>query len=221
MQFTLFEQINLIAVGVCGLTFCVLGYKFARFLLPICGMIVIESILYVTVGGYVESTNLSGALFYGGTAVASYIILFFALRLSGFFTGLLGAGLFFYFVVTAFGLFNIPAALPAAAALTLTAGLISFVYNRVGVIIASALFGAAVAGGTGAFLVLAPGAGYAKGQSIAGGFNSIAANNTYIFLAVVLTLLIAGVLVQLKLTGKSQMLGSRISIKLESKSANG
>ncbi len=219
MQMSLFAQINIIAVAAIGLLFCVLGYKFARFLMPVCGMIVIESILYVTVGGYVQSTNLSGALFYGGTAVASYVILFFALRLAGFFTGALGSALFLFFVIRAFGLSGTPVILPAAAAVAVVTGLASLVYERAGVIVATSLFGASVAGATGTFLIAAAGADAAVGQSMAELFGSMLGRHAYIFLAAVCVLAAAGLAVQFKLSAKNQLLSSRISIRLESKNA--
>lgn len=215
MQFSLFLQINFILLGLVGLLFCTFGYKFARFLLPLCGMIVIESALYLFVGGFIGDTDLTGVLFYGGTAVASYIVLFFVLRLSGFFTGVLGAGLLSYFVITAFGLSGSPFVFPVFASAAVLAGLLGFVYSRVGVIIASVMFGSGIAAAFGTILILAPKAEYAKELSITAGFTSVVNNNPYIFFAVFALLLLVGLVVQLRVTGQSQILVRRINISLE------
>ncbi len=217
MQFSLFAQVNFIIIGLVGLFFCTFGYKFARFLMPLCGMIVIESALYMSVGEFISDTDLSGVLFYGGTAVASYIVLFFVLRLSGFFTGMLGAGLLSYFVINALGLSGFSLVFPVFATISVVAGIVGFVYNRVGVIIASALFGAGIASGFGTLLILAPGADYASGQGITAGFSSVVGNNAYVFLAVFVVLLLIGLLLQFTFTGQSQILVRRINISLEQK----
>jgi hypothetical protein len=217
MQLTLFTQINLIIIAVVGLVFCVFGYKYARFLLPVCGMVVVESLIYLLIGGYLRDSELSSALFYGGTAVASFIILFFLLRVPAFFTGAAGAAVMLYFVISAFGLSGVPYAFPVYIALVVIFGLIGFAYKRVGVIIATSLLGASLTSGFGLFVALAPGADYANGKAILAGLSSVIANNGYMFLGVFAVIMIVGLLIQLKVTGTSQILEERLKIVFESK----
>ena len=217
MQISMLTQINLIVVGLIGLVFCFVGYKFARFLLPVCGMIVIESILYLLVGDYLKESELSSALFYGGTAVASYFMLFFLLRLPAFITGAAGAGIMFFLVHIVFNLADKPFVIPVIITLAVLTGLISFVYRRVGVIIATGLFGAGLTGIAGVFLVFAPKADYAQGQSIADGMVSVIGRNGYIAIAAFAVLLLLGLLVQFGATAKSQFLEERLRIAFENR----
>ena len=220
MQLTLFTQINLIIIAAMGLVFCAFGYKYARFLLPVCGMIVVESLIYLLIGGNLKSTELTSALFYGGTAVASFIILFFLLRLPAFFAGAAGAAAMLYFVISAFGLSGLPFAFPVFICLVVIFGLVGFIYKRVGVIIATNLLGASIASSAGLFIALAPGADYANGKSLISGISSVIAHNGYIFLGVFAVIIIVGLLLQLKITGVNQVLEDRFSILFESKKYN-
>ncbi len=217
MQISVFTQINIIAILIIGLVFCIAGYKFARFLLPVCGMVVIEVLLYLLVGGYIRQDELISALFYGGTAVASYVILFFFLRLPAFFTGAVGAGFLSYLVLIAFKLIEKPFAFPVFITVLIIVGFISFAYRRVGVIIATSLLGAGLAGAAGAFFVLAPHADYANGLGLIAGLESVIKHNGYIFFAVFMVLALLALIVQLKVTGNSQFLEERLKIAFDSR----
>ncbi len=217
MQISLFAQINIIAIVIIGLVFCIAGYKFARFLLPVCGMIVIEVLLYFLVGGYLRQNELISALFYGGTAVASYVVLFFFLRLPAFFTGAVGAGFLSYLILIAFGLIDKPFAFPAFITVMIIIGLISFAYKRVGVIIATSLLGAGLAGSAGVFFALAPHADYAKQLGLIAGLDSVIRHNGYIFFAVFMVLAVLALIIQFKVTGLSQFLEERLKIAFQSR----
>ena len=215
MHIPIFTMINLIVVGLVGIVFFIVGYKFARFLLPVCGMIVIEVLLYLLVGGYLKSSELISALFYGGTAVASYVLLFFLLRVPAFFTGAVGAGFLSYVVLVAFGLIEKSFAFTVFVTVMIVIGLVSFAYKRVGVIIATSLFGAGLAGATGAFLVLAPNAGYARELGLIAAMDSVVRHNGYVFFAVIAILTLLGLVLQLRATGYSQFLEERLKIAFE------
>lgn len=215
MEISLFAQISLIVLVVVGLIFCVFGYKYAKFLMPLCGMLVIESIIYMLVSGYLKHTEFTEVLFYGSTAVASYIVLFFVMRLNGFFTGILGASMLSYFAVKAAGQ-AIPFVIPVVVTIILVTGLIGFVYKRVGVIISTSLFGAGLAVGLACFLIFA--SGYEAGYTFSGVVNSVAKSYSLYVLSAYAVLAAAGIYLQLRLTGKDQVVIKSIKITLESKS---
>lgn len=215
MEISLFAQISLIVLAAVGLIFCVFGYKYAKFLMPLCGMLVVESVIYLLISGYLEHTEFKAVLFYGSTAVASYIILFFVIRLNGFFTGVLGASMLCYFAVKAVGQ-AIPFVIPIVITIILVVGLVGFVYKRVGVIISTSLFGAGLAVGLACFLIFA--SGYEAGQTFLGVVNSVAESYSLYILGTYAVVAAAGLLLQLKLTGKDQVVIKSIKITLESKS---
>jgi len=213
----LFAQINLIIIAVIGLLFCLFGYKYARFLTPLCGMIVVETALYLLMGEYLKHTEFTGALFYGVTAVASYVVLFFIMRLNGFFTGLLGSAALCFLVITATGIAGVRFVVPAAVTLSVLAALFGAVYKRAGVIAATTLFGAGASGGIILFLILARNAGYAAGLNAFSAVSSIIARNSMFFLAAYACLVMIGLLLQFIVTGRNQVQLKRIKITLESK----
>lgn len=216
MELSLFAQISLIVLSAVGLMFCIFGYKYAKFLMPLCGMLVVESAIYFLISGYFKHLEFTAALFYGGTAVAAYIILFFAMRLNGFFTGVLGSAMLCYFIVKVVGQASIPFVIPIAITAALITGLVGFVYKRVGVIIATSLFGAGLCVSLVSFLVFA--SGYAAGQSFLGTVNRIAENYSLYLLGAYVVLAAIGLVLQLKLTGKDQVDIKSIKITLENKS---
>lgn len=215
MEISLFAQISLIVLAAVGLIFCVFGYKYAKFLMPLCGMLVVESVIYLLISGYLKHTEFTAVLFYGSTAVASYIVLFFVIRLNGFFTGVLGASMLCYFAVKAAGQ-AIPFVIPIVITIILITGLIGFVYKRVGVIISTSLFGAGLAVGLVCFLIFA--SRYEAGHTFLGVVNSVAESYSLYVLGAYAILAAAGILLQLRLTGKDQVVIKSIKITLESKS---
>lgn len=214
MEISLFAQISLIVLAAVGLIFCVFGYKYAKFLMPLCGMLVVESVIYLLISGYLKHTEFTAVLFYGSTAVASYIVLFFVMRLNGFFTGVLGASMLCYIAAKAVGQ-AIPFVIPIVITIILITGLIGFVYKRVGVIISTSLFGAGLAVGLVCFLIFA--SGYEAGHTFLGVVNSVAESYSLYVLGAYAVLAAAGILLQLKLTGKDQVVIKSIKITLESK----
>lgn len=142
------------ALVLLGLTFSFFGYRFARLLFPVCGLVVAEGLLYVYVYGLFNLDALGTWLFFGGSSVAVYILLFFVRRIAGFFTGLLGSAIFLWFVVNAFGLQNLTYLYPACLAICLVSGMLTVTYERAGVVVFTSLFGACVAAFAGLYLYM-------------------------------------------------------------------
>lgn len=142
------------ALILLGLTFCFFGYRFARLLFPFCGLVVVEGLLYIYVYGLFKLDALGTWLFFGGSSVAVYILLFFVRRIAGFFTGLLGSALFLWFVVNTFGLQNLQFLYPACIAICLVSGALTVTYERTGVVVFTSLFGACAAVYAGLYLYM-------------------------------------------------------------------
>lgn len=102
----------LLAIGIAALVIsllhCFFGYRLARFLLPVCGVLLIEGALYIFVYKSLMLDTMGTWLFFAGTGLSSYFVLFFFQRIAAFFTGLTGAALFLVFVVYAFSLHTLP-----------------------------------------------------------------------------------------------------------------
>jgi len=80
--------IMLIGAGIAvalAFIFCFFGYRWARFLLPICGLLVLEGIIYIFVYGLFSFNEIGTWLFFGGSSIAIYIILFFLLAVKNLF----------------------------------------------------------------------------------------------------------------------------------------
>ena len=215
MLLSIYSQISLIGFAALGLVYCVFGYKYARFLLPVCCVLVLEVAIYLFVSETIIGDDIYVALFYGGSAIVLYIVLFFILRLSGFITGIMGAALFFVYFVYAFGLEHMPYVVPAYLALCILVGLLSAAYDRTGVIAASSLLGGSLASGVVLFLIFSGGANVGVDESVLNVVYTIIRDNAYIFLIAAVVVTALGIFVQMKFTGFSQVLNKRATIRFE------
>ena len=215
MALSVYSQISLIGFAALGLVYCALGYKYARFLLPISGVLVLEVLLYLFVSDTLPNDELFTALFYGGSAIVIYVLLFFVLRLSGLVIGILGSAVFITYVVFAFGLFAMPFVIPIFITLCLLAGLLGAVYQRVGVIVAVSLLGGAVAAGVVGFIIFAGGAETAANEPMINVLIEIIRGNAFVFLGASTALAAIGTFVQLKYTGFDQVLNNRTPIRYQ------
>lgn len=136
-----------------ALLYCLFGYRLAQFILPICGVLFLEGVIYLFIYPLLKLDLLSAWLFFGGIAITIYIVLFFLKRFAGFFTGLLGAGLMLIYVIYAFSLHDMPYLYPAYFTLCVLAGLLTFVYNQMGAVIATSVFGGCLAAFAGVYLI--------------------------------------------------------------------
>lgn len=140
------------AAIILGLVFCFFGYKLGRLLLPLCGLIVIEGLVYIFLYKQMQFDTLGTWLLFGGSGVAVYIILFFIKRAAGFFTGLIGSALFAIYTVNAFNLQSISFAVPVCLTICVVSGLLAAVYQKAAVIVFTSLFGACVAAFAGIYI---------------------------------------------------------------------
>lgn len=219
MEVSLFAKITLAGIVAVAFLYCVFGYSFARFLLPVSGVLIIEAAMFLFAVNPFLGNELATALFYGGVAVAGYIVLFFVLRLAGFFTGVIGAALFSAYVVIAFGLADMAYIYSICITLCFVIGGFSAVYKRAGVIVASSLLGGCVAAGILAFLFLATSINIGAGESIAVGMMRLVKENAILFLGASTAFAVIGIIVQLRLTGRSQALEKKAIIYLKNQKA--
>ena len=203
-----------IAATALALVFGIFGYRLARFLLPLCSVLVIEGLIYALLYDIMALDALGTWLFYGGCAAALYIIFFFLKRPAGFFAGLLGSALLLLFIIAALDtlmepdLSAMPYVIPACFALCLVTAALAVVYKRVGVIVTTAMFGGCAAAFLGLYI-------YFNGVDIADftAFGNLIvpldrflSANTYMVAGAGLGLSVLGILAQLFWTGRSQVL---------------
>jgi hypothetical protein len=193
---------------ILGLTFCFFGYRFARLLFPVCGLAVIEGLLYIYVYELLKMDTFGTWLFFVGSSIAVYILLFFVRRIAGFFTGLLGSALLLWFVINAFNLHNLEFLYPACIAICLVSALLTVTYERAGVVVFTSLFGACALAFSGLYL-------YMQGVNIgfidaSGGlfaaFQRFLSINAYLITGVAAGATIAGILVQVNFTATRTVL---------------
>ncbi len=146
-----------ILIGGCGMVIlgllhCFFGYKLARFLLPVSGMVMAEGLLYLLVYENLKLDSVSTWLFFAGSSIAVYLILFFFKRVAGFFTGLAAGGMLSLLVVYVLGLQSMPLIYPVCLTVSVMAGLFTLVYERNMVVASTAIAGACAAAFCGLFL---------------------------------------------------------------------
>jgi len=186
------------------------GYRLGRFLLPLSGLLLLEGLIYVYVYSMLTLDTLSTWLFFGGTAVAVYLILFFIRRLAGFFTGAAAAALLLLFLVYALNLHSLALLAPIVMTLTVLSALLTAVYKRAGVIVATAVLGGCAAALFGLYIYLqgVDAAPFANG--LIAPVESFIAAHAPLIPGVGGALSLAGLLVQFLVTGKRQVLGDSV-----------
>jgi len=194
------------ATLILALVFMFFGYKLARFLLPLCGVLVVLAVLWAVVLPALRMDALATWLFFGGAGVSVYILLFFFKRIAGFFVGLLGAALLLTFIVYALNLSALPFLTPICLTLCVVSGLLAVVYRKAGVITFTAMMGACVAIFTGLYLFIE---GVDPGAFEAGILPQLASflsAQKYFIAGGALVLMVVGILVQVAVTSKAQVL---------------
>jgi hypothetical protein len=183
------------------------GYKLARFLLPLSGLAVLEGIICIYLYDLLTLDAISTWLFFGGTGIAVYLVLFFVKRLAGFFTGLLGSALLLIFIVYAMGLHSFSLLYPVVLTLSVMAGLMTAVYKRIGVVISTSVLGGCAAAYLGLYIYL-EGADMSalQGGNILIPLVGFLSSHTLLVLGVALGLTLVSLLVQLGVTAKRQVL---------------
>lgn len=208
-----------LVVLICGfaavlisLLHCFFGYKLARFLLPFTGLALFEGLLYLFVYDHLRLDVMSTWLFFCGSAIAIYLMLFFFKRFASFFTGLAAGGTFAAFVVSALGVQSMPLIYPICLTVAVVAALLTVAYQRIGTVIASAVLGGCGAAYIGLYLYIA---GVDVTSIIAYGnllipFEYFMISNAYLVGGVSLVLMGLGLFVQFYWTASGQLLSSRL-----------
>ncbi len=199
------------ALIVCLLQ-CFFGYKLARFLLPFSGLALFEGLLYLFVYDQLRLDVISTWLFFCGSAIAIYLMLFFFKRFASFFTGLAAGGTFAAFVVYALGVQNMPLIYPICLTVSVVAALLTVAYQRIGTVITTAVLGGCGAAYIGLYLYLV---GVNAASFVAYGnllipLESFIISNAYLIGGVALVLMGLGLFVQFYWTASGQLLSSRL-----------
>ncbi len=194
------------AAVLLGLVFCFFGYKLARLLFPLCGLIVVEGLLYIYVYDMLRLDTFETWLFFAGSGVAVYVLLFFFKRAAGFFTGILGSALFLLYVVSALGLQGIPYIYPACMTVCVVSGILTVSYQKAAVVVFTSLFGACVAAFAGLYTYIqGVDAIYLAGGVLAALSNFLSANAVFIA-GISAGFALSGILVQFAATSSSCVL---------------
>ncbi|NLT97909.1 MAG: DUF4203 domain-containing protein [Christensenellaceae bacterium] len=186
------------------------GYRLGRFLLPLSGLLLLEGLIYVYIYSLLRLDTLSTWLFFGGTAVAVYLILFFIRRLAGFFTGAAAAALLLACLVHALKLEGFSLLAPVVMTLTVLSALLTAVYKRVGVIVATAVLGGCAAALFGLYIYLMGVDAAPFTANLIAPVERFLAARAPLVLGVGGGRSLAGRLVQLLVTGKRQVLGDSL-----------
>lgn len=194
------------AAVILGLLFTFFGYKLGRLLMPLCGLIVIEGLIYIFAFKQMQFDTMGAWLLFGGSGVAVYVILFFIKRVSGFFAGFAGGALFTLYVVCAFGLQKVDYVVPAAFTVCIVSGLLAAVYQKYAVIVFTSLLGACVAAFAGIYIYVqgADTSGVSAGLFEALG-SFLSANSVFVAGASA-GIAVSGILIQSSLTSSSCVL---------------
>lgn len=208
MDLSLILLISGIAATLLALVFCFFGYRLGRFLMPLCGLIVLEGGLYVFLYDLLALDTLGTWLFFAGSSLAFYIILFFLKRVAGLFAGLLGSALLLLFVVTALNIGSLPYVAPACMALCVVTGALAVAYKKAGVIVATSLFGGSLAAYLALYIYIygVDAADFTVYDNVFVPLTQFLAENAYLVGGAALILSVAGIVVQILLTSHRQLL---------------
>lgn len=208
---------------VSSLLHCFLGYKLARFLLPISGFLLVEGLLYIFVFGQLVLNAVSTWLFFIGSGIAIYLLLFFLKRAAGFFTGLAAGGLFTVFAVYAAGLQTISLIIPIGLTICVVMGLLTVVFHRVAVVVSTSIAGGCAAAYSGLYLYIVgvDAANIVVYDNLLVPFEVFLKNNAYLISGVSLVLIAVGIFVQLRWTAKKQLLSIEPEYKPKFQTRNG
>lgn len=198
---------------IIALLFCFFGYKLARPLLPLPGMIVLEVLIYVYIFGTFKTNSIGTWLFFGGVSIILYVILFLIPRIAGFFTGVLGSAMLLLFIISSFGLQNIDYLYPACLTICAASGLLTVVYEKNGVIVFTSVFGACAASFIGMHM-------YLKGvseeilqtENVLIYLRDFLSSNAHLITGISIALLVAGMLIQALATSQGKTLSGNPDI---------
>lgn len=198
---------------IIAVIYCFFGYRLARIVLPLCGTAVICGLMYVFLIDFYTTGGLDKWIFVVCCAVALYVILFILKRVAGFMVGVCGAGMAMLFIAVALNLGARSSFYPVAATICLVVGLISFVYRRVGVIIATSLLGGFMATLMTLFLVFGGSLDISGFSDLVSKMYEYLADNAAMVTGVAFFVAIVGVVIQLFATGGATILAGRHGLR--------
>ncbi len=198
------------ATLVLALVFMVFGYKLARFLLPLCGVLIGLGLLWAFALDALRLNLMETWLFMGGAGVSIYILLFFFKRFAGFFTGVLGSALLLLYVVYAFGLHSVPYLAPICLTLCVVSGVLAVVYHKAGVITFTSVLGACVAAFAGLYLYFEGVSPAAFSGGVLAALEAFLTAHTLLIAGVSLVAAVLGILVQALVTSQHQVLSGSL-----------
>ncbi len=196
-----------------GLVFCFFGYKLARILFPLGGLIVLEGVLYIYVYNLLKLDGPGTWLFFGGSAVASYMIMFFIRRIAGFFTGFLGSMLMLLYIINAFSLQDLPYVYPVCLTLCVISGLLTVVYERVAVIIFTSLMGACIAAFAGIYIYIYGIGTLVVSEDVFRTLSSFFSDNAYLITGISAGATLFGIFIQFSVTSSTRVLSGDIDVR--------
>lgn len=199
------------ALLLLGLLHVFFGYKLARFVLPVCGLVFIEFVLYLFVYPHMGLNQLGTWLFFCGCGIAVCVILFIFPRVAAFFTGLFASALLSVLAAYALSLHGFLLLYPIVLTLCVLCGLLCAAYKRVGVAVFTSLFGGCTAAFVGLYLYT--GGFDAPGALLVGNvlvpLEMFLVKSALLVGGAALVLTVVGLIVQLGLTAKTQVLEGR------------
>lgn len=200
---------------VMGLMHCFFGYKLARFLLPVSGVALAEGLLYILVYDNLKLDSVSSWLFFAGSSIAVYLILFFLKRIAGFFLGVAAGGMLCVLLVNVLGLHSMPLVYPVCLTLSVMAGLFTLVYQRNMVVVSTAVAGACGAAYCGLFLFIngVDAAGFVVYKNMLVPFEAFLRCNALLIGGVAAVLAVLGLFAQFIWTAGHQLLSTTASAK--------
>ncbi|MFA5676509.1 MAG: DUF4203 domain-containing protein [Christensenellales bacterium] len=204
------------AAFLLGMLHVFFGYKLTRLLLPLCGALFAVCALYLFVYETLFLDASGTYIFFIGSGIAVYLLLFFLPRAAAFFTGFFGGAFFMIFAVYAFNLHGTEMFYTAAITVCVLSGLLAAVYKRAGVIVVSALFGGCISSYAGVYL-------YTEGAN-ASGFEGIfvssghfLSENIFLIGGATLVITLLGIAVQFARTADKRLLEGRLLIRKSGK----
>ncbi len=203
------------AMVVIGLLHVFFGYKLARFLLPVSGTVLAEGLIYILAYDSLNLDAVSTWLFFAGSSIAVYLILFFFKRFAGFFLGLVAGGMLSVLLVYVLGLHSMPLVYPVCLTISVMAGLFTLVYERNMVVASTAIAGACGAAYCGLFLFLngVDPAGLVIYNNLLVPFEVFLRSNAYLIGGVALVLIALGMSAQFFWTAGNQLLSESPSAR--------
>lgn len=202
------------ALVAAALIFCFFGYKLAHLILPLCGLVVLAGLGYLFLFDFFAQGGFDKWVIIICGIVAVYLMLYLFKRVASFIVGTMGSALVLIFLAIAFNLGEIKYIVPIIVTIALVVGLLSFVYKRGGVIMATSLLGGGAASLVSMSLIFGRIREFNGLEDLVSSVAKFLTANAVLVSVVSIGFVIFGVLVQAYATGKNPILPRRNSGKL-------